>query len=78
MWGGLDSNQRPTDDEFDLGRVADLLRSTKSHPDLQFGVLNLPRHFAWFRGPSRDQYGATEFASKTCATLDPCPCASGH
>jgi hypothetical protein len=59
MVGGEDLNLRPTDYEFDLGPVADLLKHTKSDPDLRFRLLNVPRHFASFRGPSRGQHGAT-------------------
>jgi hypothetical protein len=28
-------------------------------PDLRFQSLNISRHFAWFRSPSRGQYGAS-------------------
>jgi hypothetical protein len=56
-WGGLDSNQRPADYEFDPTPLGYQGKSTESVPEQRFRLLGTAQRFATFRSPSRDTRG---------------------
>jgi hypothetical protein len=56
-WGGMDSNHRPADYEFDPTHLSDQGESVQSRPDQQFRVPGTARRFATLCSPSRDTRG---------------------
>src|SRR6266542_5195736 len=52
-WGGLDSNQRPADYEFDPVPLRDQGKSANNAPDQHFRLPSTARRFAILRSPSR-------------------------